>query len=258
VRVRGSGKKQTSPAPRNTDELRKAYRVLWTAWTVVRLKHPDRAELKGIGREPFEEVLDYLLGPRCWDKMTVNGTRIPWAALMEYEHQIRKHAARFVNRGKGTLVDGLRDAVRDAELRNEYYVEPLAMSKHRRSRSPRREVPQRENKPQKGSKGKGGKATGKGFDGGEYGKGERATIPNNDAFSAEQIAARSSVNKAKKLEKLKWHIEAGGTRKSVCVCVCVRFNRLDRCDDRCRYLHVCLRCGGSHIIANCPAAPVLK
>jgi hypothetical protein len=254
VRVRGSSKKQTTPAPRNTDELRKVYRVLWTAWTVVRLKHPDRVELKGIGREPFEEVLDYLLGPRCWDKLTVSGTRIPWTALMEYEHQIRKHAARYVNRGKGTLVDGLRDAVRDAELRNEYFVEPLAMSKNRRSRSPRREPPPRENKPQKGPKGKGGKAKGKGYDGVEHGKGDRAAGSSSDALSAEQISARAAVNKAKKLEKLKWYIEAGGTRKSVCI----RFNRLDRCDDKCRFLHVCLRCGGNHTIGNCPVAPVLK
>ncbi len=260
VKVRGAGRRPTAPLPKTPEDLRKTYRVMWNAWSVVRLKHPDRPELKGLGREAFEVILDYLLGPKCWEKVSGTGNRISWSDLLAYEHRIRRHAVHYVNRGKGTLVDGLQDALKDIELRNECFVEPMAMSARRRSRSPRRDPPKNpqeqkggQNRSNKGAKGR-AKGVGAGNDNGGKGGGDRASGSGQPELTQDQLAARTAVNKAKKAERLKWSVEAGGSRKTVCV----RYNRRDHCDDRCRFAHVCLRCGGNHIIKDCPVAPTFK
>ena len=70
VKVRGNKRKTKGPRPCNPGELRKIYRVMWSAWTVVRLKHPELRVLKDIGREVFECLLDYILGERFWERRT--------------------------------------------------------------------------------------------------------------------------------------------------------------------------------------------
>ncbi len=284
VKVRGSSKKLTVPAPRNTDELRKTYRLLWTAWTVVRMKHPDRPELKDIGRPAWEEVLDYLLGHRCWEKVTPSGTRISWSDLMVYEFHIRKFAAQHVNRGRGTMVEGLRAAIKDAELRNEYFVEQLATTRSRRSRSPRRPTGGTGGNGGGGGNGgnggngrgggKGGTAGGPGGndgrpgssgDGNNKGKGKKGgkrsggrggggNAGEGDEAESEDQRARNATNVARKREKLKFVVEAGGRKQTVCI----KYNRMEDCGANCRYAHVCLRCGASHRLYTCPVAPVMK
>ena len=133
VKVRGNKRKTTGPRPRNPEELRKIYRVMWSAWTVVRLKHPEQRVLKDIGREVFECLLDYILGERCWERRTA-GNSISWDGLLNYEWQIRKEAAKFANRGKGSLAEGLRHCMGDANLRTEYHVEVVAMGGSKRAR----------------------------------------------------------------------------------------------------------------------------
>ncbi len=283
VKVRGTSKKFTVPAPRNTDELRKTYRLLWTAWTVVRMKHPDRPELRDLGRATWEEVLDYLLGHRCWEKVTPSGTRISWTDLLAYEYQIRKYAAQYVNRGRGTMVEGLRAAVKDSELRNEYFVEQLATTRSRRSRTPRRPGSGGNGGGggnggsgggNRGGGGKGGTAWGhggndgrpgssndgnnrnKGKKGGKKGggRGSNGGAGEGDEAETAEQQARAATNNARKREKLKFVVEAGGKKQTVCI----KYNRMEDCGANCRYAHVCLRCGASHRLYVCPVAPVMK
>ena len=50
--------------------------------------------------------------------------------------QMRKEAAKFVNRGRGSLAEGIRSSIKDANLRTEYYIEAVAMAGVKRARSP--------------------------------------------------------------------------------------------------------------------------
>ena len=77
VKVRGNKKRTQGPKPKGPEELRKLYRVMWTAWTVVRLKHLEQRALQGIGREVYEELLDYVLGEKCWERSAV-GKSVSW------------------------------------------------------------------------------------------------------------------------------------------------------------------------------------
>ena len=245
VKVRGNKKRTQGPKPKGPEELRKLHRVMWTAWTVVRLKHLEQRALQGIGREVYEELLDYVLGEKCWERSAV-GKSISWDGLLTYELQIRKEAAKHANRGKGSLAEGIRFAMRDANLRTEYYVEAVAMAGVKRTRSPTREAPQRDDvdaKPPndrkvngKGKKGKGEKGKGKG------GKG-----------SNRQNRATKMVNEGRHKEKLKYTSDVGGQQRPTCL----RYNRLDACAD-CKFEHICLRCGGSHPLIDCQAPLVWR
>ena len=235
VKVRGNRKRPTGPKPKTPEELRKVYRVMWTAWTVVRLKHPDQRALQGIGRDVYEELLDYILGERCWERSAA-GRSISWDGLLTYETQIRREAAKFVNRGKGSLAEGLRASLKDANLRTEYYIEAVAMAGVKRGRTPRRDgLPKNKGRRK-------GKGRGKGAKSGKADKG-----------GSRADRARQKVLDAKMKENLKYTVDVVGQLKPVCL----RFNRCETCTD-CKYEHVCLRCGGSHGLLDCQARPIWK
>ena len=77
VKVRGNRRRATGSKPKTLEEFRKLYRIMWTAWTVARFKHPEQRTLKDIGRGVFEELLDYIMGARCWERSAV-GKSIFW------------------------------------------------------------------------------------------------------------------------------------------------------------------------------------
>ena len=250
VKVRGNRKKVTGPRPKQPEELRKLYRVMWTAWAVVRLKHPEQRALKDIGREVFETLLDYLLGDRCWERRTM-GKSISWEGLLSYELRIRMEAAKFCNRGKGSLAEGLRHCMDDANLRTEYYVEVVAMGGVKRTRSPSaQEWPEDHDAPPRGKgkgKGKNKYVKGKGKKSGDKGG------KNGDKGDDRGSKARQAISVARRNEKLKFVVGVGGKQAQVCL----RFNKLETCRD-CRFEHVCLRCGGAHPLIDCTEAPTWK
>ena len=146
---------------------------------------------------------------------------------------MRKEAAKFVNRGRGSLAEGIRSSIRDANLRTEYYIEAVAMAGVKRARSPhvdskRRETaedspgPKRKHKQTKKGKGKGSKGR----------KGETADERGDKAHA--------TLRAAKDKEKLKFTADVGGKQ----VPICLRFNRCEACAD-CKFEHVCLRCRGA-------------
>ena len=246
VKVRGNRRRSFGAKPKSPEELRKLYRIMWAAWTVVRLKHPEQRMLQGIGRDVFEELLDYVLGERCWERSTV-GRNISWDSLLVYETQIRREAAKFVNRGKGTLAEGIRASMKDANLRTEYYVEAVAMSGVKRTRSPqgdgkRRELSDSSPPPKRKHKSGKGKGRGKGA------KGRKTDTPDDRGDKA-----RSLLKIAKEKERLKYTAMVGGKQ----VPICLRFNRCETCID-CKFVHMCIRCGGSHQLIDCKAPPVAK
>ena len=249
VKVRGNRKRANGSRPKGPEELRKLYRIMWTAWTVVRLKHRERRELSGIGRDVFEDLLDYILGERCWERNAA-GKAISWDGLMTYELQIRKEAAKFVNRGKGSLTEGIRTCLSDANLRTEYYIEAVAMSGVKRGRSPPSNGQNDDiTGDYRGKKGKGGHKGRKGEKGKKQGKGNKGGWAQSDRVGqAQQVLAQ-----ARKSQKLKFSLDVGGQQKSICI----RYNRCEECSD-CRYEHVCLRCGGPHPLIDCTAPPVPK
>ena len=238
VKVRGNRRRATGSKPKTPEELRKLYRIMWTAWTVVRLKHPEQRALQSIGREVFEELLDYILGERCWERNAA-GKSISWDGLLTYEAQIRMEAARFVNRGKGSLAEGIRASWKDANLRTECYVEAVAMSGEKRARSPqvddrRRETAEVSPPAKRKQKGKG------------KGKGKPEADDRGDR-------ARAAVKFAKEKEKLKCTADVGGKQ----VLVCLRFSRCEPCVD-CKFEHVCHCCRGAHPLIDCKQKSVSK
>ena len=244
VKVRGNRKRINGSKPKSPEELRKSYRVMWTAWTVVRLKHPEQRALQGIGREPFEELLDYILGERCWERSAV-GKSISWEGLLAYEIQMRREAAKFVNRGRGSLAEGIRASIKDANLRTECYIEAVAMAGVKRARSPHIDNRRRDavddgqgiKQKQQRKKGKGKGSKGR--------KGESSDDRGDKA--------RAAVRAAKEKEKLKYTTEVGGRQ----VPICLRYNRCETCAD-CKFEHICLRCKGQHPLIDCKVAPTPK
>ena len=87
--------------------------------------------------------LEYLLGEnilglKSEDESGNVAAEVSWPCFLRYEHEIRKQAIKWVNNGTCALVEGLRRARTDAELRMKFLITPLSINVHRSSASAKR------------------------------------------------------------------------------------------------------------------------
>ena len=113
--------RQKGSLPSSTEKLRNIYQTIAIHWAVIRLRHPNKAQLAGLHRDAWLDHLEYFLG---------EGSRSVLAVFLTIEHEIRKQAIKWVNNGTCALVEGLRRARTDAELRMKFLITPLSVNVH--------------------------------------------------------------------------------------------------------------------------------
>ena len=230
-------------SPKDIEELRMRYRIMSTHWELMKIKHPDRETFKHLTAQTWNDILEYLLGPKVYGYKSGRGVRLSWDDLLSYEFEIRKRAMRRVNAQGETIASALKEAKGNDELRSLFFTLQLVTSGTRpqaqpsnrdRSRSPKSST-------REDAKGK-GKDKGKRFKG--KGKAKGSSWNDSGLTPAQHEAARL-YNDLKKKGRIDWK---HGKRNK-----CVRFNKLT-CErgEHCENAHVCMGCGGSHAYPDCP------
>ena len=188
-------KKQKDEVPKGPEELRKVIKRMGIAWSMLAIKHANRAYLQGICPDLFLQHVDYILseevmGLMGYDEHGQVVSAPSWALVLAYEWQLRKKAWRIVQDPTNPINNfpaALKAAWADSTTKERYFLSPLSVSRgnvgpdaaeagvqpssRRRSRTP----PRRHGSDSYGSGswgGKGGKPKGKGKGRGSKGKGE--------------------------------------------------------------------------------------
>ncbi len=252
--LRVSKVKHRIAAPRDTEQFRARLRTMAMCWELVRMRYPERKSLQGLTHQTFVDIVDYILGELVWQFRGPSEQQVTWMDVLEYEHQIRKRALKWVRQQKYTIKDAIAVAIKDQELRTTYFVTQLACAKSRkRDRSPnpepRRPNPNQPRNNQEKGKGKGGQSKG------SKGKGKGGKQDwgyNNNNTNEPSSADAHAVNSAKKKEKLLAAVPSNGRF------ICIKYNK-NSCGGQCRYEHACLRCGEyGHRLTQCtkPRVPI--
>ncbi len=242
--LRVSKVKHRIMAPKDTEQFRARMKTMSMCWELVRMRYPERRSLQGLTHQTFVELVEYILGEMVWQFRGPGDQQLSWVEVLQYEHEIRKRAMRWVRQQRYTVKEAIAAAIKDNELRTTYFVTQLACSRpKKRERSPNPEPRRTPNQPRdnqgkgKGGQSKGGKSKGKG------GKQDWGASSSSNAEA--QSADASAVNQAKKKEKL---LSAAPNGRYICI----KFNKNTCRLTDCRYEHVCLRCGEyGHRITQC-------
>ncbi len=240
--LRVSKVKHRIAAPGNTEQFRARMKTMSMCWELVRMRYPERRSLQGLTHQTFTELVEYILGEMVWLFRGPGDQQVSWVEVLQYEHEIRKRAMRWVRQQKYTVKEAIEVAIKDNELRTTHFVTQLACSRpKKRERSPRpepRQPPRNNQNKGKGGQNKGGKGKGKG------GKQDWGNSSSSNADP--QNADSMLVNQAKRKEKLLSSAPNGRF-------ICIKYNKNTCWDSSCRYEHVCLRCGESgHRLGQCP------
>ncbi len=239
--LRVSKVKHRIAAPKDTEQFRARMKTMSMCWELVRMRYPERKSLQGLTHQTFTELVEYILGEMVWQFRGPGDQQLSWVEVLQYEHEIRKRAMRWVRQQKYTVKEAISAAIKDNELRTTYFVTQLACSRPRkRERSPNHEPRQQTQNQQKNNqtKGKGGQSKG--------GKGKgKGSKQDSGSSSSNAEADAYAVNQAKKKEKL---LSAAANGKYICI----KFNKGTCSGVNCRYEHVCLRCGDyGHKLSQC-------
>jgi hypothetical protein len=212
----------TVPLPQNPEQLRRRVVLMGTAWLFCGVKHTNRAWLKDLNPQLWQDLLDYLLGEHVYGLVAKDSagrtlTTPGWHQVLEYEHAIRREACRRVAQARGTLAECLREAAKDPVTKERYFTTPVAFAALADNRgggyAPAPQQP-RSSGPYTpvATKGK-GKSKTKGKNGPPQG-----------------CAATSPDGKP----------------------ICYRYNsKDDKCTGRCNFQHICGRCFGKHPLWQC-------
>jgi hypothetical protein len=177
-RIRVTRHKTKGVMPQTTEQLRLKHKIESNTWLMLAAKFKQKAWLRDLTPKTFLDFTEYILGPKVMSMLIPkqDGTdsmvelRPSWPIVLRYEHELRKAAFKAVREGRNTLHQALSEAVKDTELKELYFISPLALSKHQ----PAREQPPNTGKPWKYSRTneKGGKSSSKGSKGGKGSKGK--------------------------------------------------------------------------------------
>ncbi len=250
--------------PKTPEQLRRCYRLMATAWEVMKQVYPDRRLLAHYTAEVWNQMVSHLLGPKVAEYRSRNNIGISWAGLLEYEYRIRKHAMMLITEQGYQLEAALRAGWTDPTLENRYFTLELVTSGERLGDNQGNSAPKGGSKGSKraidrelaevkrlkaqlaetiksqassgGGKGGASSSSGGGSKGGGKGKSGGLSI--------------SKLNELRRNEAIT-NKDAQGTL------ICQFFN-IKNCTrgEGCRFVHICLRCHqGGHTIFDCTVAP---
>ena len=139
-RLRLVRKKVKGKAPMTSEELRIRLRVECHTWAFIALKYTTKTWLQATTPSAWQRYADYLLGPMVADlKVPSLGVgqkleeiKVPWAVILHYELEIRKHAFSYVRETGATIDSALSRAMKDSELKEVHFTSPLALMGRRR------------------------------------------------------------------------------------------------------------------------------
>ena len=214
------------PEPGNAEALRRRLTVMKNAMILLALKHTNRPELQGEWTKVMEEYKDYILGDYVWGlhAKDADGNTIaspPWSLVISYELAVRREAAKLVNQENKAWPAALKQAWRDATIKERHFTTPLALY-------PKRPAPTGGGAAASSSK-KGGEAAGGKNKGRGKGKGA-----NRSAASGGTCAS---------------HTPDGDM-------ICYRYNNVgEKCrSKKCKFKHVCGLCySDKHPMFQCSA-----
>ncbi len=156
-------------APNTTEQFRARMKTMSMCWELVRMRYPERRSLRGLTHQTFTDIVDYILGEMVWQFRGPGDQQVSWVEVLQYEHEIRKRAMRWVRQQKYTVAEAIAAAIKDNELRTTHFVTQLACARpKKRERSPKPEPKQTTQNQQrnnqnkeKGDRAKGGRAKGR-------------------------------------------------------------------------------------------------
>lgn len=131
--VRVTKTKTKGKMPENTEEYRRMLRLEGATWMCMASKFKSKHWLNGIQMNDFNKFVDYILGDKVNGiKVPMNGSQQPlkpnWALVLQYEHRLRREAFKLVNKGEKTMREALEAVTKDSELKESYFITPLALS----------------------------------------------------------------------------------------------------------------------------------
>ncbi len=253
--------------PKTPEQLRRCYRLMATAWEIMKQVYPDRRVLAHYTAEVWNQMVSYLLGPKVAEYRSRNNIGISWAGLLEYEYRIRKHAMMLISESGMRLEDALRAGWTDPTLENRYFTLELVTSgeksgdtagigtskggsKGGNKRALDRELAEvKRLKAQLAEAVKASTSSSSSNQGGNTGSGA-----NNPKGKGKGKGLNiSKLNDLRRKENI--------TNKDSHGTVICQFFNVKSCTrgDACRFSHVCLRCHQSgHVIFECTVAPKPK
>jgi len=253
--------KRTAPLPTNPEQYRAVMQVMGLHWEMVHLKGAGRAILRDYSLQVFDSHVGYILGDECYLIGEANPTMAcgpSWDLLMKYELEVRKFAVRKVNEGGATLAEAMVAARRSMEHRTSYFITPLAMPSSRTrvvtAGEPRGEkrtaaeafAPADGGHPGSSrSSGAGGAGKGKPKGGKDKGKKSGKGVTTEQLKNMPDKAAYRYVRASPGKFGIGFKGPDGVPR-------CHNFQQGICSLPGCKFIHVCMRCGGAHGVLRCP------
>ena len=119
--------------PTNPEELRSTLAVMANCWEMVRLQLPDHHLLQGFKPSAFDPYVRWVLGKhvRGFEVKDDKGNTIyrpSWAAVLAFEHEVRKQAVKLCNENGTDLITAIKTAMGDTRLYQTFFLNPLSAS----------------------------------------------------------------------------------------------------------------------------------
>ena len=98
------GKTLTS-LPQTPEELRLRHRRIGLSWDFLATKHSSRVWLSKNLTDTLRRFSDYVLGPQVAGLVTGDGRKPTWSLILQFEHEARKAAYKWLRDGEVTTLD---------------------------------------------------------------------------------------------------------------------------------------------------------
>ena len=117
--------------PMDKDELREKFAIWGNAWDLLKIQGPSRRAVQGFSVSHLDAHLKWLFSERVLRRTITVGTKKTapptWDFFLEFEHRLRKEAARAMARKKIPLVDALALVRADESLYNRHFSSGLSL-----------------------------------------------------------------------------------------------------------------------------------
>ena len=127
------GTKLNTSMPKNAEEFRDKMDMIARCWEFVRLKVPHKPMVQNLNEKSWAGHVKFILGEQVYKAAarTADGAEVyrpAWITILDFELQIRKRAATYVNDKRLTLANALIQAREDRDVFQEFFITPTALS----------------------------------------------------------------------------------------------------------------------------------
>ena len=131
VYVKLATKEFVVPLPRDPEGLRNRFKVMSSAWNMLRMRFPSNPKLATISTELFDDYADYLMGTKVWGFISKNGDGTPVSSpaidhVIGYDKAMRDKVADELNRGLD-FKTALESAISDNDIRMLSFLTPYTV-----------------------------------------------------------------------------------------------------------------------------------